>query len=95
MSYYGAPGTGPQDGALCTYKIVPVSQLARLTDKISWVEAGTIQPFAIALQMTRQAGLKANQNVMILGGGCIGLLLGAISKAWEFPTFCVLHPVLT
>jgi D-xylulose reductase len=92
IGYYGAPG-GPQDGALCTYKIVPVAQLARLTDKISWVEAGTIQPFAIALQMSRQAGLKANQNVMILGGGCIGLLLGAISKAYGITS--PLLPILT
>lgn len=81
MGYNGAPGTGAQDGALCTWKILPAVQLARLTPKISWIEAGTIQPLAIAVQMARQAGLKAHQNVMILGGGCIGLLLGAISKA--------------
>lgn len=82
MGYYGAPGTGPQDGFLCTYKIVPTSQLAKLTPKISWAEAGCLQPFAIALQMARQAQLKAHQTVMILGGGCIGLLLGAIAKAY-------------
>ena len=81
MGYYGAPSAGKQDGGLCTYKVVPVSNLARLTPKISWVEAGCIQPFAIAMQMVRQANLKAHQTVMILGGGCIGLLLGAISKS--------------
>ncbi|KEF62068.1 uncharacterized protein A1O9_00040 [Exophiala aquamarina CBS 119918] len=91
MGYNGAPGTGPQDGALCTYKIVPVVQLARISPKISWVEAGTIQPFAIALQMARQAGLTANQNVMILGGGCIGLLLGAISKAYSAKKVAILE----
>lgn len=81
MAYYGAPNTAQQDGGLCTYKVVPVTQLARLTPNISWVEAGCIQPFAIAMQMVRQANLKAHQTVMILGAGCIGTLLGAISKS--------------
>lgn len=85
MGYYGAPGTGPQDGSLCTYKIIPETQLVRLTPRISWVEAGCIQPFAIALQVSRQANLKANQTIMIFGGGCIGLILGAISKAQVSP----------
>lgn len=62
-------------------KVVPGVQLVRLTDRISWTEAGVIQPLAISLQMSRQAGLKAHQNVLILGGGCIGLLLGGIAKA--------------
>ena len=60
-------------------------QLVKLTDKISWVEAGLIQPLAISLQMSRQAGLKAHQHVMILGGGCIGLMLGALAKAYAHP----------
>lgn len=62
-------------------KVVPADQLVRLTPQISWTEAGVIQPLAISLQMARQAELKAHQNVMIFGGGCIGLLLGAIAKA--------------
>ncbi|EXJ75275.1 uncharacterized protein A1O5_01971 [Cladophialophora psammophila CBS 110553] len=83
IEYYGVPAPGGrQDGLLTTYKIVPVTALARLTPRISWVEAGAIQPLAIALQMTRQAGLKAHQTVLILGGGCIGLLLGAVAKAY-------------
>ncbi|OQU93639.1 hypothetical protein CLAIMM_00121 [Cladophialophora immunda] len=32
--------------------------------------------------MSQQADLRALQNVMILGGGCIGLLLGAMAKAY-------------
>lgn len=80
--YFGNPGI---DGACCTYKIVPEVQLCRLRPKISWPEAGLIQPLAIAIQMTRQAGLKAHQHVMILGGGCIGLMLGAMAKAYGTP----------
>ena len=59
-----------------------MEQLCRLTPKISWTEAGLVQPLAIAMQMTRQAGLKAHQHVIILGGGCIGLMLGAMAKAY-------------
>jgi D-xylulose reductase len=61
-------------------------QLVQLTDSISWVEAGLIQPLAISLQMSRQAQLKAHQHVMILGGGCIGLMLGALAKAYVLPS---------
>lgn len=78
IDYFGTPTS---DGSACTVKLVPEEQLVRLTPKISWVEAGLIQPLAISIQMARQAELKAHQKVMIFGGGCIGLLLGAIAKA--------------
>jgi threonine dehydrogenase-like Zn-dependent dehydrogenase len=77
-SYYGTPGA---DGSCCTFRIVPQEQLVPLTPKISWTKAGLIQPLAIVLHMARRAGLKAHQNVMILGGGCVGLLFGAVAKA--------------
>ena len=46
-------------------------QLVRLTPKISWSEASLIEPLAISVQMSRQAGLKALQHVMILGRGLV------------------------
>jgi L-iditol 2-dehydrogenase len=78
QKYFGAPSW---DGSCCTWKVIPEEQLAALTPRISWVEAGLVQPLAITLQMTRQAGLRAHQNVMIFGAGCIGLQLGAVAKA--------------
>jgi D-xylulose reductase len=86
--YFGVPGC---DGSCCTLKIVPEAQLCPLTDKISWTESGLIQPLAIAMQMTRQAGLKAHQHVLILGGGCIGLMLGAMAKAFGAAKVVVLE----
>lgn len=77
--YNGTPGV---DGGCSTFKIVPEAQLVRLTPKISWAEAGLIQPLAISIQMARQADLKSLQTVLILGGGCIGLLLGSIAKSY-------------
>ncbi|PGH08301.1 chlorophyll synthesis pathway protein BchC [Polytolypa hystricis UAMH7299] len=79
MRYSGTPGV---DGGCQTYRVVPVTQLVRLTPKISWTEAGLIQPLAVSIQMARQAGLRNSQKVMILGGGCIGLLLGAMAKSF-------------
>lgn len=63
-----------------TYKVVPQEQLARLTPKISWAEAGAIQPLAVAIQMSRRAGSFVHKTVAIFGGGCIGLYLGKIAK---------------
>ncbi|KAH8807134.1 chaperonin 10-like protein [Xylogone sp. PMI_703] len=88
IRYSGAP---PDHGSCCTLKIVPEAQLVRLTPRISWVEAGVLQPLAIAMQCSRQAGLKANQNVMIAGAGCIGLLLGAVAKAYGAAKVVVLE----
>lgn len=69
-------------------KVVPQDQLVRLTPKISWTAAGLIQPLAIAIQMARQAELRAHQNIMIFGAGCIGVQLGAMAKAY------ISHPIL-
>ncbi|KAL4861580.1 hypothetical protein BDV12DRAFT_203873 [Aspergillus spectabilis] len=77
--YNGTPGV---DGGCQTFKVVPEIQLVRLTPKVTWAEAGLIQPLAISLQMARQAELRHSQSVMILGGGCIGLLLGAMAKSF-------------
>jgi threonine dehydrogenase-like Zn-dependent dehydrogenase len=76
-------------------RIVPEAQLVRLTPRVSWLEARIAQPLAIAVQCSRQARLKAHQDVMVLGGGCIGLLLGAMAKAYVLlvsGTIFVLNP---
>lgn len=81
-AYMPYGGTFGVDGSCATYKIVPFNQMVKLTDKIDWIAAGLIQPLAIGIQMSRQAGLKPHQTVFIAGGGCVGLLLGAIAKAY-------------
>ncbi|KIX03569.1 chlorophyll synthesis pathway protein BchC [Rhinocladiella mackenziei CBS 650.93] len=78
IKYFGVPGS---DGSCCTMKLVPEEQLVRLTPTISWTAAGLIQPLAIAVQMSRQADLRAHQNIMIFGAGCIGVQLGAMAYA--------------
>jgi threonine dehydrogenase-like Zn-dependent dehydrogenase len=77
MKHFGSPAC---DGSAMTYKLVPQDQLARISSKMSWPEAGAIQPLAIAVQTTRQAGNFAQKNVIILGGGCIGSYLVKLTK---------------
>ncbi|OQU97038.1 Alcohol dehydrogenase GroES-like domain-containing protein [Cladophialophora immunda] len=79
MIHFGSP---PFDGSAMKFKVVPRIQLARLAPDVTWVEAGVIQPLAIAVQATRQTGNFAQKAVIIFGGGFIGSLLAFIAKAY-------------
>jgi len=49
---------------------------------ISWEEAGSIQPLAVAIQLARRAGFTAGQTLAVFGCGPLGLLVMAVAKAY-------------
>jgi L-iditol 2-dehydrogenase len=54
-----------------------------IPDAVSWEEAGLERLAAVGLRGARMAGIKAHDNVVIIGQGMIGNLLGQIARAWD------------
>ncbi|KAH7014085.1 xylitol dehydrogenase [Microdochium trichocladiopsis] len=75
-------GMDPTDGTLCQYVTCRASMTVPIPDRISWEEAGSIQPLAIAVQLGRRANLGAHQSLAILGCGPLGLLILAVARAY-------------
>ncbi|KAL1872318.1 hypothetical protein VTK73DRAFT_1549 [Phialemonium thermophilum] len=75
-------GLDPTDGTLCQYFTCRSSMTVPIPDNVSWEEAGSIQPLAIAVQLARRAGLNTHQSLAILGCGPLGLLTLAVAKAY-------------
>jgi D-xylulose reductase len=56
----------PTDGTLCQYFTCRSSMTVPIPDNVSWEEAGSIQPLAIAVQLARRAALNSHQTMAIL-----------------------------
>ena len=61
-------------GAFAEYLKLRPDMVRKLPDSISDAEASMIEPSAVALHAIHQAGVRAGDRVLIIGGGAIGLL---------------------
>lgn len=68
-----APGLAFVDGGLGEYVSVRKDLLVKLPDNVSYVEAAMVEPFAISYHGAHRANLKEGDNVLVTGGGPIGL----------------------
>ncbi|MHA2431247.1 MAG: zinc-dependent alcohol dehydrogenase [Promethearchaeota archaeon] len=62
-----------EDGGFAEYVKVPLEYLFRIPKNISTKEAVMIESFANAVRGTRLSNIEDNQNILIIGGGNIGL----------------------
>ena len=67
-------GIAGQDGAFAEQVVVPLANLHRVPDGVTDVEAVFIEPLAAALEPGQQLHLTAEQSVLVLGDGKLGLL---------------------
>jgi 2-desacetyl-2-hydroxyethyl bacteriochlorophyllide A dehydrogenase len=73
------PGNnGP--GAFAEYIKLRPDMVRTIPDSVDNAEAILIEPSAVALHAVRQAGLKAGDQVLIIGAGAIGLLSALWAK---------------
>lgn len=77
--YCGAPGSV---GSLSRYFALPADMAPHIPDNLSWEEAGSIQPLAIGVNIGRRADLRAHQTLAVIGTGPIGLITGAVARAY-------------
>jgi threonine dehydrogenase-like Zn-dependent dehydrogenase len=68
------------DGGFAEYCIVPKEQLFHLPPSMTWEEAALIEPVACALNGVKRAGIEIGDDVLILGGGPMGLIMLQLAK---------------
>jgi (R,R)-butanediol dehydrogenase/meso-butanediol dehydrogenase/diacetyl reductase len=67
-------------GGFAEYTSVPIDRLHRIPAELSDAHAALAEPVAVAVHTVRRSNLKVGDNVAILGGGPIGLLIGLMAK---------------
>lgn len=68
------------DGGFAEYCVVPVTQLQKIPDSMTYEEAALVEPVACALNGIDRAEIKPGQSVMIIGAGPIGLLMVQLAR---------------
>ncbi|MDR2570272.1 MAG: zinc-dependent alcohol dehydrogenase family protein [Oscillospiraceae bacterium] len=69
-----------RDGGFAEYCIIPMSQAYLLNPDLD-IEAGAMaEPLACCIHGIDLAGIKVGDNVLIIGGGAIGLLMVQLAK---------------
>jgi D-xylulose reductase len=74
--------TPPFDGTLCKYWRLPEDFCYKLPEHVSLEEGALVEPLSVAVHVSRQAGIKFGQSVVVFGAGPIGLLCCAVAKAF-------------
>lgn len=72
--------TPPYDGAFCEYVAMRADLVFPIPDEMSFETAALIEPFSVGLHAVRRGELKADETVVIMGMGPIGLLTAANAK---------------
>ncbi len=68
------------DGGFAEYVVVPARLLHRLAENVTFVEGAMAEPLACCINGIDRSDIKAGDNVVVYGGGAIGLLLMQLAK---------------
>ncbi|MCP3972062.1 MAG: alcohol dehydrogenase catalytic domain-containing protein [Rhodobacteraceae bacterium] len=68
------------DGAMQNIWTVPAHTLHVLPDDLRMDHAALIEPVAVACHDVRLSGLRAGENVVVIGGGPIGILVAMVAR---------------
>ena len=68
------------DGAMQEVWVVPAHTLHRLPDNIRMDHAALIEPVAVACHDVRLSRLTAGEDVLVIGGGPIGVLVAMVAR---------------
>lgn len=71
----------PTAGALQEYVSHPADMCFKLPDNVSTMEGALVEPLAVGLHATAQGNVGLGDRIIILGGGCIGLVTLMSAKA--------------
>ncbi len=64
------------DGAFAQYVIVPVRNLALISEEVSPILATAVEPLAVGFHAVIRADVRPNERILIIGGGPIGQAIG-------------------
>ncbi|KAK3185380.1 Endo-1,4-beta-xylanase 2 [Lecanicillium sp. MT-2017a] len=74
--------TPPYDGTLATFYKVPEECCFVLPPSLSLEEAALVEPMAVAVHCCKLGKVSPGKRLVIFGAGAIGLLCGAVAKAF-------------
>ena len=74
--------TPPFDGTLCKYYILPEDFCYKLPENMTLEEGALVEPLSVAVHVTKQAGVKQGDSVVVFGAGPVGLLCCAVARAF-------------
>ena len=77
------------DGGLAEYMTWPSSQVVRLPEDVSSVQASLIEPASVALHAVRRGRLVSGERIAVLGVGTVGMLAMQAAKAMGAQVFAV------
>ncbi|KAI1109744.1 GroES-like protein [Nemania sp. NC0429] len=78
--------TPPYDGTLTGFWTAPADFCYKLPDNVSLREGALVEPLAVAVHIVRQASVAPGQSVVVMGAGPVGLLCGAVARAFGATT---------
>lgn len=71
-----------RDGGLAEYVDMPTDYLVKVDAAMDPVRAAVIEPFAISAHAVHNGKVKADENVLVLGAGPIGMGAAEIAKSY-------------
>lgn len=74
--------TPPHHGTLTGFWVAPSDFCYKLPKSVSLQEGALIEPLAVAVHIVRQAQVIPGNSVVVMGTGPVGLLCGAVAKAF-------------
>ena len=69
-------------GTLCKYFKLPEDYCFKLPESVSLEEGVLVEPASVAVHMARLVDVRVGQSVVVFGSGTVGLLCGAVAKAF-------------
>lgn len=81
--------TPPVQGCYMDYIAFPENMCFKLPDNVSTKEGALIEPLSVGLHAANQGSVTLGDTVLILGGGCIGLVTMMACKAHGASTLIV------
>ncbi|MFV0252672.1 MAG: NAD(P)-dependent alcohol dehydrogenase [Beutenbergiaceae bacterium] len=74
--------TPPYDGALAEFLLIDERNLFVMPDSMSYEEGALIEPLSVGIWAARRAQLAPGDEVLVTGGGPVGLLAASVALAF-------------
>lgn len=79
LAFYATP---PYDGALVELLTVDARNLHLLPETLSYEQGALVEPLSVGIWGCKRAGLQPGDQVLVTGGGPVGLLAAAAARAF-------------